>query len=58
VDHIIEIGGAGTIEKSLKAVRYAGWIHVIGFLAGVSLLSYYRPASLLMLTTWCSLARS
>ena len=34
-NHVYQIGGTGTIEKSLNAVRYAGWIHVIGFLAGV-----------------------
>ncbi|KAI0919452.1 hypothetical protein AcW1_003306 [Taiwanofungus camphoratus] len=34
VDHIVEVGGPGTLEKSLKAVRYAGWIHIIGFVAG------------------------
>ncbi|KZT18108.1 NAD-P-binding protein [Neolentinus lepideus HHB14362 ss-1] len=34
VDHIVEVGGAGTLMKSLTAVRYAGWVHVIGFVAG------------------------
>jgi len=34
VDHIIEVGGPGTLTKSLDAVRMAGWVHVIGFLAG------------------------
>lgn len=33
VDHILEVGGPGTLEKSLAAVRYAGYIHVIGFVA-------------------------
>ncbi|EMD34895.1 hypothetical protein CERSUDRAFT_54054 [Gelatoporia subvermispora B] len=33
VDHIVEVGGPGTIVKSLDAVRYAGYIHVIGFVA-------------------------
>ncbi|KIJ37709.1 hypothetical protein M422DRAFT_33607 [Sphaerobolus stellatus SS14] len=33
VDHIIEVGGPGTLPKSLKAVKYAGWIHTIGFLS-------------------------
>ncbi|KAI0962628.1 hypothetical protein AcV7_001430 [Taiwanofungus camphoratus] len=27
-------GRSGTLEKSVKAVRYAGWIHIIGFVAG------------------------
>ena len=36
VDHIVEVGGPGTLEKSMSAVRYAGWIHTIGFVSGVS----------------------
>jgi NADPH:quinone reductase-like Zn-dependent oxidoreductase len=34
VDHVIEVGGAGTFNKSLKAVRIAGRIYLIGVLAG------------------------
>ena len=34
VDHVIEVGGAGTLEKSMNAVRSGGSIHVIGALAG------------------------
>jgi NADPH:quinone reductase-like Zn-dependent oxidoreductase len=34
VDHVIEVGGAGTLEKSLKALRYGGQIHYIGVLSG------------------------
>ncbi|KAK0184451.1 hypothetical protein F5146DRAFT_1106034 [Armillaria mellea] len=33
VDHILEVGGPGTFEKSLAAVRYAGYIHIIGAVA-------------------------
>ncbi|KAE8146603.1 NAD(P)-binding protein [Aspergillus avenaceus] len=33
IDHIIEIGGAGTIEQSLKAIAYGGVISVIGYLS-------------------------
>ncbi|KAG7445440.1 alcohol dehydrogenase superfamily protein [Guyanagaster necrorhizus] len=33
VDHILEVGGPGTLEKSIAAVRYAGYIHIIGFVA-------------------------
>jgi len=33
LDHIVEVGGPGTIERSLKAVRIAGMISVIGALA-------------------------
>ena len=34
VDHIIEVGGAGTFGKSLKAVRTGGRISLIGVLSG------------------------
>ncbi|KIY63485.1 alcohol dehydrogenase superfamily protein [Cylindrobasidium torrendii FP15055 ss-10] len=33
VDHVLEVGGPGTLERSMKAVRYGGSIHLIGFLA-------------------------
>jgi NADPH:quinone reductase-like Zn-dependent oxidoreductase len=36
VDHVVEVGGQGTIAKSLSAVRPAGNVHVIGVLSGVS----------------------
>jgi NADPH:quinone reductase-like Zn-dependent oxidoreductase len=36
VDHIVEVGGAGTLEKSMKAVRYGGTITLIGVLTGGS----------------------
>jgi NADPH:quinone reductase-like Zn-dependent oxidoreductase len=35
-DHIIEVGGAGTLQQSLKAARYGGHISVIGVLSGVA----------------------
>jgi NADPH:quinone reductase-like Zn-dependent oxidoreductase len=34
VDHVIEVGGPGTLERSMNAVRPAGAIHVIGAIAG------------------------
>ncbi|RYP19073.1 hypothetical protein DL765_003569 [Monosporascus sp. GIB2] len=34
VDHIVEVGGAGTLEQSLKAVKFEGIISIIGFLGG------------------------
>jgi NADPH:quinone reductase-like Zn-dependent oxidoreductase len=34
VDHIIEVGGEGTLTQSLRAVKYEGVISVIGFLGG------------------------
>lgn len=36
LDHIVEVGGAGTIERSLKAVRIGGMISVIGALSAGS----------------------
>jgi len=34
VDHVVELGGAGTLEKSLKAVKLGGHISLIGVLSG------------------------
>ena len=34
VDNVIEVGGAGTLEKSLKAVRVSGTVSLIGVLTG------------------------
>jgi NADPH:quinone reductase-like Zn-dependent oxidoreductase len=34
VDLVVEVGGAGTMEKSLRAVRHGGDIALIGVLAG------------------------
>ena len=34
VDHVVEVGGQGTITRSLSAVRPAGHVHVIGVLSG------------------------
>ena len=34
VDRVVEVGGAGTLAKSLKAVRFGGNISLIGVLAG------------------------
>ncbi|KAL0934772.1 zinc-binding dehydrogenase [Colletotrichum truncatum] len=34
VDHIIEVGGAQTIEQSLEAIKFEGVVTIIGFLAG------------------------
>ncbi|KAH6912124.1 alcohol dehydrogenase superfamily protein [Coprinopsis sp. MPI-PUGE-AT-0042] len=33
VDHIIEVGGAATLPKSVNSVRIGGYIHLIGFIA-------------------------
>ncbi|KAF7165493.1 hypothetical protein CNMCM5623_009615 [Aspergillus felis] len=37
VDHIIEVGGAGTLGQSLKCIKFEGTISIIGFLGGVDL---------------------
>src|SRR5262245_24571961 len=34
VDHIVEVGGPGTLARSMNAVRVGGRISVIGFLGG------------------------
>jgi NADPH:quinone reductase-like Zn-dependent oxidoreductase len=34
VDHVVEVGGAGTLERSLKAARAGGVISMIGVLSG------------------------
>jgi NADPH:quinone reductase-like Zn-dependent oxidoreductase len=34
VDHVVEVGGAGTLEKSIRAVRVGGRISLIGVLTG------------------------
>jgi NADPH:quinone reductase-like Zn-dependent oxidoreductase len=35
VDHVVEVGGSGTLSKSLKSVRSGGAISMIGVLSGV-----------------------
>jgi NADPH:quinone reductase-like Zn-dependent oxidoreductase len=36
VDHVVEIGGSGTMPESINAARVGGHISVIGVLAGVA----------------------
>ncbi|MFC6745632.1 zinc-dependent alcohol dehydrogenase family protein [Methylobacterium persicinum] len=36
VDHVIEVGGPGTLEQSMEATRVGGHISVIGILTGVA----------------------
>jgi NADPH:quinone reductase-like Zn-dependent oxidoreductase len=45
VDHVVEVGGAGTLGQSLKAVRTGGTISLIGVLAGVG---QVNPVPILM----------
>ncbi len=35
VDNVIEVGGAGTLEQSLRSVRIGGTVSMIGILSGV-----------------------
>ncbi|GMV92850.1 MAG: NADPH:quinone oxidoreductase [Candidatus Hydrogenedentota bacterium] len=35
VDHVIELGGVGTLEQSMRAVRMGGQISLIGVLTGI-----------------------
>ncbi|MEZ4370271.1 MAG: NAD(P)-dependent alcohol dehydrogenase [Polyangiaceae bacterium] len=34
VDHVVEVGGSGTLEESLRAIRPGGHVAVIGILSG------------------------
>ncbi|MBN8874051.1 MAG: NAD(P)-dependent alcohol dehydrogenase [Rhodospirillales bacterium] len=34
VDHVVEVGGAGTLPRSIEATRHGGQIHLIGVLTG------------------------
>jgi NADPH:quinone reductase-like Zn-dependent oxidoreductase len=36
VDHVIEIGGAGTLDRSFESVGFGGKVALIGFLAGAA----------------------
>lgn len=46
VDHVVEVGGAGTLEQSLRAVRMGGHIGLIGVLSGNQ--GAVNPTSILM----------
>lgn len=34
VDHVVEVGGAGTLPRSVEATRLSGQVHLIGVLTG------------------------
>jgi NADPH:quinone reductase-like Zn-dependent oxidoreductase len=34
VDHVVEVGGAGTLPRSVEATRHGGQVHLIGVLTG------------------------
>ena len=46
VDHIVEVGGAGTLGKSLRAIRIGGQISLIGVLTGAA--NQVNPMPILM----------
>ena len=45
VDHVIEVGGAGTLAQSLRAVRISGHVALIGVLSGYG---QFNPLPILM----------
>jgi NADPH:quinone reductase-like Zn-dependent oxidoreductase len=45
VDHVIEVGGAGTLAQSLRAVRTGGHVALIGVLSGYG---QFNPLPILM----------
>ena len=47
MDHIVEVGGAGTLENSFKAVRTGGHLALIGVLTGTGSVN---PLPILMKT--------
>jgi NADPH:quinone reductase-like Zn-dependent oxidoreductase len=44
-DLIIEVGGGGTIEQSMRAIKIGGHIAIVGVVAGMG--SAFNPASLI-----------
>jgi len=46
VDHVIEIGGAGTLPRTFQAIGYGGKVALIGFLAGAG--GEVNPTTLMM----------
>ena len=43
VDHVVEVGGAGTLSRSFKAVRAGGHVHLIGVLSDLGAGVDIRP---------------
>ena len=46
VDHVVEVGGAGTLEQSFQAVRVGGTVSLIGILSGLG--GQISPYTILM----------
>lgn len=36
VDNVVEVGGAGSLEQSLQAIKYEGTISIVGYLGGLT----------------------
>ncbi|MDL2337998.1 MAG: NAD(P)-dependent alcohol dehydrogenase [Pseudomonadota bacterium] len=47
VDHVVEVGGAGTLQRSISAARHGGAVHLIGVLTGGQI----DPTAILFNTT-------
>ncbi|KAJ5156685.1 Polyketide synthase enoylreductase [Penicillium capsulatum] len=52
VDHIIEVGGSGTLQQSFKCIKFEGIISIVGFLGGLD--PKTQPAVLETLTNICT----
>lgn len=52
VDHVIEVGGSGTLQQSIKSIKFEGIISIIGFLGGVD--PKTQPTVLETLTNICT----
>lgn len=52
VDHIVEVGGSGTLEQSFKCIKFEGVISIIGFVGGVDPKS--QPPVLATLSNICT----
>jgi NADPH:quinone reductase-like Zn-dependent oxidoreductase len=48
VDHVVEVGGAGTLPKSVRAARMGGHIHLIGNLAAAGGATEFNPLPAMM----------
>ena len=45
-DHVVEVGGAGTLPRSLRAVRHGGFISLIGILGGAG--EKFSPGNIIL----------
>ncbi len=45
-DHVVEVGGAGTLPRSLRAVRHGGFISMIGVLGGAG--EKFSPGNIIL----------